>query len=216
MANAETELVFYARVGNPAGLEQASEIIYQEQAQIKAPNGRIRVRMEKPKDAAEWSYNLLTKTGFSTASGVQSSIEAKPVAISAETYERFKQVSDRYMRKIRYVFKVERASIEAPGFEGQLDVADLCYEVDRFINSDGALSEWVKIDLEIDSLLKALEKAGLSLDVQKHIVAKLSALPWKPVSAFFDDGSKGNSMRALVDEIYERQFIRKQAPVQTQ
>lgn len=214
MSKLETELVFYARVGNPQGLEQASEIIYQEQAQVKAPVGRIRVRMEKRKGQADWSYNLVTKKGYTTNTGAQTSEEPEAVPVTAEVYEMFKSVCDQYMRKVRYVFKIEKITIEAPGLTGQLQVEGLCYEVDRFLTPDGSYSEWVKIDLEIDALNEALKTAGLTLDVRQHIVAKLSALPWQPEAAFHDDGSKDNAMRKLVDEIYAKEFIRKNPDLQ--
>lgn len=217
MSKKETELVFYARVGNAAGLEQAQKTIYQEQVQIKAPNGRIRVRMEKSKGEEGYSYNLVTKRNFSKEGGVQVCDEPEAVTISAEAYEMFKSVNDEYMRKVRYVFPIESIKIEAPGLTGQIEVPGLCYEVDRFLTQDGAFSEWVKIDLEIDALHQAMEKAGISLDIEQHIVAKLSALPFDPQAAFHDDGSKGNAMRALVDKIYETQFLRRIAgqPEQT-
>ena len=93
MSKKETELVFYARVGNAAGLEQAQKTIYQEQVQIKGPNGRIRVRMEKSKGEEGYSYNLVTKRNFSKEGGVQVCDEPEAVTISAEAYEMFKSVN---------------------------------------------------------------------------------------------------------------------------
>lgn len=208
MSKPETELVIYAKVTKPEGLELATKIIYQEQAQIKAQNGRIRVRMEKNKGEENYSYNILVKTGYKKEA-VQTAMESAPIDIDGNLYEMFKQASGEFMRKVRYVFKVEKVTIASPGLTGELTVDDLFYEVDRFIKADGSFSEWVKIDVEIDSLLTALNAAGLNAELKKEMIVKVSSLPFGPESIFIDDGSKDNSMRKLVDKIYETEFIRK-------
>lgn len=205
----ETELVLYARVGNEAGLLQAAEIYDQEQAQVRAPNGNIRVRMERKRgESPDFRYELTTKHFTQTQDGIKS-CEEKTEPCTAAQYEMFKSVCDQFMRKVRYVFYIENVSIKTPGMQAQLEVPGLKYEVDRFISKDGTFSEWVKIDLELDALYEALKKAGLDTSIAApHIVSKLSMLPFDPQSAFYDDGSKEGPMRDLVTAIYDKQFVR--------
>lgn len=203
----ETELVFYAKVGDYRGLLKAKKIIEQEQVQIKADLGRIRVRMERLSGEPEYKYNMLTKHA-KAVEGVQATDESHEVPITAEIYELFKSVNQEYMRKVRYVFDVEKIKIESEKFTGELE-AEVFYEVDRFIMQNGHWSDWVKIDIEIDKLLQAMKAAGLDESVDKHIVATLSKLPFKPTAVFYDDRSKSGPMRDLVSEIYDKQFIRR-------
>lgn len=207
----ETEIVIYARLGNPQGLEQAQEIYHQEQAQVRAPNGNIRVRMERKQGAPDFSYELTTKHFTENESGVKSCIE-KTEPITAVQYEMFKSVCDQYMRKVRYIFRIENVTIAAPGLSGTLQVPELKYEVDRFITADGQFSEWVKIDLELDRLHEALNKAGVQTKLTTEIVCNISKLPFQPESAFYDNGDKEGKMRELVSAIYDKQFIRKLTP----
>jgi hypothetical protein len=209
----ETELVIYCRIGNEAGLAQASETILQEQAQVSGPNGKIRVRMSRSINEPAYSYELTTKHFHARNDvGVKACTETNKEC-DQQTYEMFKSVCDQFMRKIRYIFKIESVKIQAPGLTGELEVPDLKYEVDRFIGADGALSEWVKIDLELDALYQALENAGVKMDVAPEIVSRVTSLPFQPQSAFVDDGSKDTKLRELVSAVYSKQFVRPVPPV---
>lgn len=206
----ETELVIYSRIGDVKGLEQAQEIIDQEQAQVRAPNGNIRVRMHRKRGEPNFTYELTTKHFTESDNGVKACTE-KTQPINAEQYEMFKSVCDQFMRKVRYVFYIENVSITSKGLEGKLEVPKFKYEVDRFIGPDGQFSDWVKIDLELDELHQALKDAGLRVNALQ-LDCKISQLPFKPVAAFCDTGEKNGKMRDLVTAIYDKQFIRPLTP----
>lgn len=208
----ETEIVIYAKVGNEQGLDQAFKVIHQEQAQVRAPNGRIRVRMERDaKLQNDWVYTLTTKHKGQAVAGIASNKELNKL-IDDETYSMFKSVADVFQRKTRYVFKVENVKIESANMSGQVTVEELNFEVDRFYveNEDGSIaySEWVKIDIELDNLIKALKESGFNPDALKmELKVVLSQLPFQPTNAFMEDPSNPKTTE-LISAIYDTQFNR--------
>lgn len=208
----ETEIVIYAKVGNEQGLDKAFKVIHQEQAQVRAPNGRIRVRMERDaKLQNDWVYTLTTKHKGKAISGIASNKELNKL-IDDETYSMFKSVADVFQRKTRYVFKVENVKIESANMSGQVTAEELNFEVDRFYveNEDGSIaySEWVKIDIELDNLIKALKESGFNPDALKmELKVVLSQLPFQPTNAFMEDPSNPKTTE-LISAIYDNQFNR--------
>lgn len=202
----ENELVIYAKIGNREGLSQAVGVFHQEQAQIRAPRGRIRVRMERPDDG-EWSYVMTTKKGFKKVNGVQECDEENK-DIDAGAYAMFRSVCDCFQRKTRYIFNIENISISAPNFTGTLTVPNMKYEVDVFFKADGTQSEWCKIDVEVDALHKALADAGISIGALKtDLVVKLSQLPFQPKDAFMEDPNNPKT-KELISAIFDNEFNR--------
>lgn len=205
----ERESTIYARVSNPKGLWQAAEVIHQEQAQIKTPFGNIRVRMERPDGAKDWEYTLTTKHFNPSDKGVKDADEDTE-GVSSKIYQMFKSVCKEYMRKTRFVFMVERLVIDKPGMQAVIELKDIKYEVDVFYKEDGQMSDYVKIDIELQNLKPQLEAAGIAIkDID--LTARISRLPFAPVAAFIDDGS-GGKMREFISMIYETQFLRKNKP----
>lgn len=210
MKKSEKEITIYAKVGNPAGLDQAIEIFDQEQAQNRAPNGRIRVRMERRRGGGDWTYELTTKENFSNGGGMQE-CEEDNEPINVRMYEMFKRVCDVFQRKVRYVFKVEHVTLNAPGLTGALEVPELKYEVDRFITASGEMSTWVKIDVEIDALMEAMQKANLDTEKPLDLKLKLSSLPFQPTDFFMEDPSNPKS-KQLISAIFDTEFNRPVKP----
>lgn len=202
----ERESTIYARITNPAGLWQAAEVLHQEQAQIKAPNGNIRVRMERKEGSSAWEYTLTTKHFTPTANGVKDAEEDTKV-IDAKTYQMFKSVCKEYMRKTRFVFMVEKLVIEKPGLRAEIELKDIKYEVDVFYTESGEPSEYIKIDIELQNIKPQLDAAGIELK-DLNLTARIGKLPFGPVAAFIDDGASGKK-RELISTIYATQFLRK-------
>lgn len=205
----ERESTIYARMTNPAGLWQAAKVLHQEQAQIKAPGGNIRVRMERVDGANAWEYTLTTKHFTAAENGVKDADEETKV-IDEQAYRMFKSVCKEYMRKTRFVFMVERLIIEKPGVRTEIELKDVKYEVDVFYKQNGEVSEYVKIDVELQAIKPQLDALGIELDVT-DLTARISRLPFAPVAAFVDDG-RGGKMREFISMLYESQFLRKNVP----
>lgn len=216
----ETEIVIYAKIGNEEGLKQAFKTIDQEQAQVRAPNGRIRVRMERDTSIKnDWVYTLTTKHKVNNVTGIASNKETTKL-IDDEIYSMFKSVADVFQRKTRYVFKVENVKVQTSNMSGQITVEELFFEVDRFYTEkpDGTIefSEWVKIDIEIDNLIAALKESGIDPDSLKmEIKVALSQLPFEPTSAFMEEPDNPKT-KELISAIYDNLFNRKIKQVATE
>lgn len=205
----ERESTIYARMTHPAGLWQAAEVLHQEQAQIKAPNGNIRVRQERPDGQKDWHYTMTTKHFTAAEAGVKNADEDTE-DVSAKQYQMFKSVCKEYMRKTRFVFLIERLVISKPGMQAEIELKDMKYEVDVFYRENGEFSEYVKIDIELQNLKPQLDAAGISLQ-DIDLTARISKLPFAPVAAFIDDGA-GGPKREFISMLYETQFLRKVTP----
>lgn len=198
----EDEVVIYARVGNRDGLARAVEFIEQEQGQIKTPKGCTRVRKFRTKSV--WSYEMTVKRLVSKGDVVKQ--KEKTTEITSDVYRLFLEGCDRKMIKTRFVFPVERCTVKNATMSAEVVVEGLKWEVDVFQTPTGAMSEWVKIDLEITSLRKQLKDAGLTVKDLK-LALKVSGLPFDPQAYFYDDGAKEGPMRDLVTMIFDTQFI---------
>lgn len=206
----ETEIDFYARVGNPSGFSKATRVIKQEQAEHKTPTGSLRVRMHKADGAPEWTYELTTKIKRPPVDGVKSSQEST-TAITKEAYEIFKSSCVQFMRKVRYVFAIPSVNLSSGGFSGELECPGLCYEVDRFVMPDGRMSDHVKIDLELDPLYKALALAGVEVVITPELVVSASALPFEPTGLVFEGAGAGDTKKTIT-QLYQNEFLRQVTP----
>lgn len=157
-ASFEREYVFYAKLDDFSILKDATHSEFQEQWNLKidksADNycfGRIRIR--KTVANGETTYVQTIKTPVSSSSNVSdegniavpdASQNMFEVAINAseDAFAQFKLIADQGMIKTRYVFPIKDT--------------DLKFEVDVFHLPDGKLSEWVKIDLEVNSPLEEI------------------------------------------------------------
>lgn len=198
----EDEVVIYARIGNRDGLAHATEIIEQEQAQVKTPTGSMRVR--KFRSGRAWNYEMTVKTLISKGASV--SQKEKTTEVNNDIYRLFLSGCATKMVKTRFIFPIERCNVKNDTMSADVVLEGLKWEVDVFQTPTGQFSEWCKIDVEITSLRKQLKDAGLTVKDLK-LALKVSGLPIDPQSYFFDDGSKTGPMRELVSTIYDTQFI---------
>ena len=215
----ETEIVIYAKIGNEEGLKQAFKTIDQEQAQVHAPNGRIRVSMERDTSIKnDWVYTLTTKHKVNNVTGIASNKETTKL-IDDEIYSMFKSVADVFQRKTRYVFKVENVKVQTSNMSGQIYVEELFFEVDRFYTEkpDGTIefSEWVKIDIEIDNLIAALKEDSYPDSLNMEIKVALSQLPFAPTSAFMEEPDNPKT-KELIGAIFDNLFNRKIKQIATE
>lgn len=207
MAN-ESEIEIYAKITNFAGLEQASQRIYQEQVTIRTDKGKIRARMFKKEKNTAWRFEVTTKKKISApdaATGVKVNDEVNE-PVREGVYLQFKSVAPKFERKIRHIFKVEKAYVKAGKLNAELDIQDIFYEVDVFIKKDGQFAEWCKIDIEVDKIKEQLAAAGLTIE-EFDITARVSGLPLGLNTIFVNDGSDPK-MGELVQTIFQEQFLR--------
>lgn len=126
----EIEVVVYGRVTDFARLLDAQTSVSQEQWSIKILGGQMRVRATYSGDDC-W-FERCTKT--KDADGRRREFETE---IELDEFLLFTTFAERGMIKKRLNFKVD----------------DLTLEVDVFPKPEGGYHEWVKIDIEIPSII---------------------------------------------------------------
>ncbi len=201
----EKEVVLYARIGKPEGLQHAAHWIKQVQGQIIGPRSRIRVRREEFSDG-RITYQITTKKPVSY-NGTQV-MQENTADITEDAFKVFIGACDQVFDKTRYVFPIEKATILTKDLSAEVEIEGLKYEVDVFNIPGKTQQDWCKIDVEVQSLLPQLADKGLQLtDVDLNI--KLKTLPFEPHAYFVDTGEKTGPMRDLVTAIYDTQFVTK-------
>ncbi len=202
--NQETEVVIYAKITNPDGLAQAVHIEQHEQAQVKTAKGSVRIR--KITVAGKEPVHEMTSKEKQPAQGVQSSIETTE-RINEKVYNLFMSVCDTFMSKTRYVFKAETIRGKRGDLEFEIKAKDMNFEVDVFRNPKGKVSEWCKIDLEVDKLKEILEANDLTVE-QIKLIARIGQLPFSPNDVIIEDGTNEDpDKRALITELYSSEFL---------
>lgn len=203
----ETELSLYARLDDPESLEQAEHIEDHIQLETKLVSGaRQRVRRIIPvkggPDGAGDAYELTLKVKKSDEAGVPSSIE-----VTQETdrgfYLAYAEVASRGIVKRRYTFLGTTPIIE--GVSEDLVLPPVKYEVDRFkIHSTGEYSDWIKIDIELDDILEALNKAGISTEGLRQKF-NLKNLPFTSHDMFAPN-NMSPQQKQLLDRLWAEEF----------
>ena len=201
----EQEITIYARIGNPDGLTQAYDSESQVQAEIKIDQHR-RIRVRKTiRTSQEPIYELTTKILINNQEGVRSFIE-QTQSIDADVFEMFKDICTSYQNKTRYFFKIENITVTQADSENSLNINDFVYEVDVFRNKEGKLSEYCKIDLEIQGLEEKFKQAGMDVG-QFNITAKISNLPFAPTDFILMSADTSEEDKQKVSQLYDAEFL---------
>lgn len=146
----ETEVCFYALIGNREGLKQAATVEIQEQYSFIVPSeteGKpTKIRTRAITKDGQTRYELTIK---GPASEKQENCAAS-VETTALIGEKFfnvwkETVSPEGIRKVRYVFVPEKTVVSFQGTDHE--IPGVKYEVDVFISKDGNESKWCKIDI---------------------------------------------------------------------
>jgi hypothetical protein len=200
----EQEVTIYAKIGNMEGLSQASSIEPQEQAEIKTPSGRIRIR-KTSLNGRQPVYELTTKRPISL--GAVRKERERTKRINEDIYSMFMDVAPNFMSKTRYIFKTERLIIKRGDMEAVINTSDLAFEVDVFTKADGSISPWCKIDLETQKIAEILEQNNVGVKDVK-IVASISKLPFAPDHIAIDNKADPDPERkAFIRGLYEHEFL---------
>lgn len=201
----EIEVAIFAKVTNPEGLREAISKEHHEQLEgPRTDGGRFRCR--KTTDNKGISFVLTLKVPVKEGdgvSGVGGNIE-EDVEISEVFFNTFKNVSTKLLKKTRYVFESKDAKIVDLEDQDLPPLPVMRYEVDVFETQDGGVSEWVKIDIELDELKEFLEKAGKDINDFK-LTFKVSHLPFKPVGGFLSVMATPEQKKFL-GELWDKQY----------
>jgi len=182
----ENEAVFYARIGDYAGFEQAADHETHEQWEYKIPVGEDGVKKGRSRVRAtargeEVSYAETIKAPGNASAGMQSAIE-HTVAIDKDHFDVWKQTfGTKGCFKGRYVFLSKSVTLTIEG--EAIILPEIKYEVDVFMNPAGEKSKWCKIDIELDHILEYLSEHHPEIK-SFDLIVTLSSLPIKLEDAF--------------------------------
>ena len=201
VAGRETEIVIYARITDFEGLKKASSKQAQEQWQVLGPFGKVRVRNESH-DGVEGKYTMAIKSKDSVLGGAETEM-----GIDKDVFEAFKTISDNGMIKDRYCFPAQRVTMRDASGKHNVQLPDLVFEVDVYKKPDGTYHEWVKIDLEIDSILEAVKDVNQAITTA-DLNINIGDLPFKPVE-MMENSTKDEGQRAKISQLYDTVFLTK-------
>ena len=204
--NKEVEATVYARITKPQGLTQASGSEQQEQAEIKIDKKR-KFRVRKTTRAGQAPvYELTVKIRTSNTKEL-TEVTEQTQAIPVEVYETIKSAVPNYQTKTRYYFNVEEITVATSHGEKQVPIKGLVYEVDVYINDKGQVSDWCKIDLELQDFEDRLKAAGVKI-ASFNLKLALTKLPFRPADFIVIDSKSIDKNNEKLTQIYEHQFLR--------
>lgn len=200
----ETEVVLYAKITNPDGLAAAVHVEHHEQAQIKTAKGSVRIRkivVEGKEPVFEMTSKIKQKSG-----SVKSNIESTK-RINEDVYNLFMVACENFMSKTRYVFNVETIRGKKGDLEFEIKAKGMNFEVDVFRNAQGKISNWCKIDLEVDKLKDILKENDINVSDIK-LTARIGQLPFKPNNIVIDDGNDEDpNKKELITMLFSKEFL---------
>lgn len=207
--NKETEVAIYAKIGNPDGLQEANSFELQEQIEgkfAKGPKSRVRKTTKDNTDTYVFTFKVKSEN---TEEVVRANKEFN-VDVDKDFFEAFKtSIAEKFVIKTRYIFNSENVELTFMQDSEKKNIAipNIIYEVDVYKKPDGTLSEWCKIDVEVDNILNFLDKEHPGLkDVKLNI--KISHLPFKPEEAILGT-TQNEKEKAFLSDLWDNEFNHK-------
>lgn len=209
----ETELSLYARISDPESLYEADLIedhIQLESTLISGARNRVR-KITPVKGGAVGGtvrYVQALKIEMEPVGGVASCREVT-VDVDRAFFEAFASVANRGIVKRRFTFIGGVPKIS--GAEN-IVLPPVKYEVDQFSipGKNGEKSEWIKLDIELDEIIDALENAGIDISGVRQRF-DLSYLPFTSEDMFYA-ATATPEQKALLGKLWETEFAQKIAP----
>jgi hypothetical protein len=98
---------------------------------------------------------------------------------------------------------VELSLIKEGGSKTVVTLPQIKYEVDVYTKKDGTVSEWCKIDVELDSILPLINKETGGKPAR--IIIKVSHLPFKPVDSMLGS-SQVHEHKKIMSRIWDTEW----------
>lgn len=198
--NNEREIIIYAKIGSVEGLKLATSSETQQQYETRYENGvPCRIRTVNGKDPI-YTYKIKQDD----KSGLANNKEYH-VAVDKDFFEGFKDsVATHWLNKQRLIF--ERSNVTMPaevdGVLKTIQLPSVDYEVDVYFKSDGTMSPWCKIELEIDRLQEAVREYT---ENKVHIKLNVSGLAFMPQDVILM-AIATEEQKAFVNRLWEEEF----------
>ena len=198
----EKEIVIVGKIGDLNGLKEADKVLIQEQLEFFRfeTGSRIRVRKEVSQEGT--SFKVCVKSKSKIGDGTKTTNETEE-PVTSSFFENFRNFAETLQIKKRYIFRGDRTILSCQNKEFQLP--PITYEVDVFETHDGKISEWCKIDIEIQDVLETIKNVtGVDEDLVEFTI-KTTHLPFKPQMTFLVGACTPEQTKAL-DELYNTQW----------
>lgn len=202
----ETEIVVYARIGNPEGLEQCVRWEDHHQLETRFVTGHTcRVRKVTADGKDTYLYTFKVKQDNSDGGQLVESVIEQTVEVDADFFESFMKVAERELVKRRYTFSSKNVTLNAKRDDGGpelVEIPNIEYEVDVYTKADGERSEYCKIDIEVDNVIDHINANHKDVGEFK-VNVKVSHLPFQPtdlISSHTDDEDARAQIKQIWDE----------------
>lgn len=199
----ETEVTIFAKMDSPNGLKQASNV--EEHIQLEAKLGNQFCRVRKTTAKGEEKYTFTFKVKDKSAEQVASAKEYN-VDVDQDFFTGFSEVAESKQEKTRYHFLSKNVILNVEGDDNvkSIELPEIVYEVDVFKKPNGEISEWCKIDVELDPIILFLSQNYPDIKNVK-INLKVSHLPFRPVDTMLST-TENSDERAKIDQLYKTDF----------
>lgn len=200
----ETEVVMYAHIGDPAGLDQCTSKERHVQVEGTLSTG-VRCRVRHVNKGGQDSYSFTYKLKTDAAEGgssVEASIE-HTVPVDQPFFHDFVKAAERIILKTRYIFDSQRITMTLNKDEEEpqvIEIPNVQFEVDVF---DGQPEDgmWCKIDLEVDNILNFL-KANYPQVQKMALTTTVTTLPFKPGNILLSH-SADEAVKEKISELWK-------------
>ena len=186
----EIERAYLAKVTNTAGYDKASTTEEHEQYSIKAPIGKVRVR--KTTKNGESVYTMTVKTKDGASGNIETPMQIEPTFFAA-----FATAAGHGEKKTRFTFPSQKVTLTYAGKTTELP--GIIFEVDRYVRTDGHTGQFVKIDVELQSVVKYIKDNGMDID-KVGIKVDFTNLPLG-ITSYWD--LESTSHRAQTDAFFK-------------
>lgn len=207
--NLETEATIYAKILNPDGLKQASSVEHHLQIEGRYSKGNVRCRVRrttKPGQDPVYVHTLKYPQGKSGTIARNKEIN---ITVDEEFCEAFIMASEKYLVKTRYIFKYPDLDLKVniDGTTHIVSFPEIVYEVDIFKREDGEISQYCKIDVELDNAYKFLIEKFPDAKVME-IILKVSHLPINPSEKVMSKDPSPYAQK-FMNDLWENEFNRR-------
>lgn len=204
----ETEMTIYARMDDLSELESAATSI-EDHIQLECTlitGSRQRVRKVTPisgDGVGSIRYEFTTKLKLPDEGGIPSSLEST-VDCDEEFYKSYSDMAARGIVKRRY--SIVGGTPKITGVPENIVLPAIRYEVDVFTipSNPKEKSKWIKMDIELQDIIKALKEQGISLEgvKQKFNLQNLAFT----MQDMFSPASMNEEQKALLDKLWKTEF----------
>lgn len=199
----ETEVVFYAKVGDMVALKSCEDFEDHYQIENRLMDGsKIRVRKTINRGEITFDFTCKKKTKEQESKSNQECTEFNS-RVDEDFFNLFKNIASDMIVKRRYKFKSQKLTLSISGQLEPINIDDMVFEVDLFTR-DGVESEYVKIDVEVDKLVAWIEEHYPDV-TEARLIISTDKLPFEPYDVIHAPTAT-EEQKATVQKIWNEQF----------